>query len=90
MSTAKRHRARRPADNETQKCSTFPPFFLNSNMLTPRSDWLDQQAREKRRERRRLILVGLGVALVIAILVLVCIYLSGHGWYLHGEKFSIP
>ncbi|MCJ1476284.1 hypothetical protein MMC13_004950 [Lambiella insularis] len=52
--------------------------------------WLERQHKKKTRTRWTLCLSVLGFLCFVTLLVLVVVWLSKHGWFLHGEKVSFP
>ncbi|MCJ1327415.1 hypothetical protein MMC10_004084 [Thelotrema lepadinum] len=52
--------------------------------------WLEQQQIKKRRNKYFLWVSGLSFVAIVTLLILVLIWLSKHGFFLHGQPFSFP
>jgi len=67
----------------TPMTATRPP-------LKHAESWLESQHKKKRKNRWTLGLSVLIFVVFITIIALVLIWLSRHGWFMHGEKVSFP
>jgi len=66
------------------------PITSTRPSLKQSESWLESQHKEKRKNRWTLCLSVLVFVVFITIIALVLIWLSQHGWFMHGEKISFP
>ncbi|KAI4156066.1 MAG: hypothetical protein LQ340_000554 [Diploschistes diacapsis] len=77
-------------DMEVQKTGYSSSSSSTRPSLKHQDSWLERQQHKNRRNKVVLWVYGLSVAALVAVMVLIIVWVSQHGFFLHGEEVTFP